>query len=584
MMAVCSFMFTIILHFTFGDDIWYYPMNATSPSWSGIVSYSVKRFDSVCPSGKHYCYHITNPGYIEHTSPTNNPPFERVALSYNIKAIGIGDNEACKTTYSIDNGASWTIIQELRSNNEMKYTYPLINPSADIDNANELIIHLGFTGRSSHECYYNDVRLTGTPITDNPSKTPTDVSSSSTSSPPTNVPTQTPSNPPTSWTSLPTHEPTPAPTKRPSLSPTTFPTLSPTVNPTQTPITIHAPPTTGNPTSNPTDAPHTPGDPTRDNPTSYPTLTPTINPTSNAITVPPVLVASLYWICEYIDELWSYDDVSLSGYATLMNEAVLGAFRAVTGHSAVYNVDDVWSSQWPWTHAGIIDFNVCSIFNGMVVDEECPSNTKQKHGESQFKRSKYLAIATFRVVSDQSMIEYEKYATKSMTSDTFYKVFGKMMNNALNAEPGVGIRSRRRNLLQRDNGFDVVSVTITDALSIVNTRTGAEDLSGPNESGNTNMMILHIVGCVLGLGLIVTTVCLCTGTSSDNSKREKIGSEMQLEMNECVTDSDHEEHLAEARDDERFNANKRGTIVVADESDDDTDCSDSRVMHGLTLN
>eukprot|EP01083_Nonionella_stella_P132881 404024_1 len=166
-------LYLLFVHLTLSENIWYNPMKSASASWSGSVSYSVLSGTTDCPAGStaFYCYHLTDPGYVDYTSSTNNPAFQRIDLTYTMKASGMSSTEVCSLLYSVDNGAVWTTIQQMTSNDQSTKTYSLSSPSAD--NVTALTIRLEFTGNKNHECYFNEFRLAGTRITTNPTGTGT---------------------------------------------------------------------------------------------------------------------------------------------------------------------------------------------------------------------------------------------------------------------------------------------------------------------------------------------------------------------------------------------------------------------------
>eukprot|EP01084_Bolivina_argentea_P148749 259999_1 len=174
--------------------------------------------------------------------------YHSIQVQYSMQSDDLKNNlEACEfyTIFDKESNfiADWTLrSSDISDNKPLPKTIDLPtgadnNPIIGID---FLIKHSG----ARAYCYYNDVSVSGIPITSSPTKYPTKyptvLSKNPSVNPTTKTPTKYPTVNPTKFpTKYPTISPTIFPSKTPSKLPSIYPTQIPTINPADILITYN---------------------------------------------------------------------------------------------------------------------------------------------------------------------------------------------------------------------------------------------------------------------------------------------------------------------------------------------------------
>eukprot|EP01083_Nonionella_stella_P241983 844472_1 len=225
-------------------DMWYESMNsdpAQSNGWAGITP-SLTTNNTACPGATAYCWSFLNsPGSYQRSASTTQ--FISVQLTYSISSSDINGTESCYIDYSVDDTNFINIETIDEETGDVDATAQIYNSWTGAAGISSLTIQIGSI-KAGAGCYFNEFRLSGTPITSQPtlptttpSDTPTNAPSNSPSQPPTNAPSRAPTQPPTNapssapspLTAVPSDAPT-AVTSQPTLHPTASPTYAAPVN------------------------------------------------------------------------------------------------------------------------------------------------------------------------------------------------------------------------------------------------------------------------------------------------------------------------------------------------------------------
>ena len=155
---------------------------------------------------------------------------------------------------------------------------PFLSSTMNNNPHNEFMITIQTLDESKDYLHFSNIKVYGTPITQNPTNAPTSSPTPSPTSLPTQSPTPIPSSAPTS---VPSQVPTPMPTSHPSLDPTKAPcTITPTHSPTSLPSAPPTPIPSQATTTAPTQSPSSSfvNFPSTAVPTNAPTSVPTAMP------------------------------------------------------------------------------------------------------------------------------------------------------------------------------------------------------------------------------------------------------------------------------------------------------------------
>eukprot|EP01084_Bolivina_argentea_P055974 102514_1 len=206
-----------------------------------------------------------------------------------------------------------------------------------------------------------------------------------------------------------------------------------------------------------------------------------------------------------------------------MANAVLMSMHSITNHSTNYT---------EWTRAGILNFDICAVFNDIELNgnDNCPLY----QSFDSDRKSKYKAIATFGIITDQSLNKYKNYLMTTMMTDNFMNVFQSNMNNALNDEINL-TQQRRRILLDKNDNFEVISIEIIDPLNVTKNTEYDDSQISKRENNYDETIILLIIIILSTLCLIVFVVIFVYYKKSKN-KQMNLGKEgeidQQIEMNQ----------------------------------------------------
>eukprot|EP01083_Nonionella_stella_P116791 347375_1 len=228
MLALCVLMLVRTAHSQSRETIWYYALDAEEADWSG--SYTVIRSGDCPYSVPSICWDVGG-DTAQWTKSTGSllDDYYSIQLRFKLSARGTTTSKGCVVDYSTDNGGTFNdILRTTNYNNGFYYNtageaFSFGNPSS----LTYLSIRLA-GAKGNLNCYFREFRITGIPITSNPTGSPSRNPSAS----PTDQPS-VPSTPPTlSPSAVPSIPPTAAPTV-PTLSPS-VPTMPPSQSPTAT--------------------------------------------------------------------------------------------------------------------------------------------------------------------------------------------------------------------------------------------------------------------------------------------------------------------------------------------------------------
>eukprot|EP01084_Bolivina_argentea_P104574 187240_1 len=347
-------------------------------------------------------------------------------------------------------------------------------------------------------------------------------------------------------------------TEHPSVTPTQIPSILPTINPTNIPSTIPTSNPTTSPTSNPTTSPTsnpsktqtnqstiTPSvDPTKspsDIPSTLPTniqsntvsTSPSINPMILSTNVPTSQRKGLYIICHYNDNKdYIIQFITLFNYAKTMMNVILSSVQSTSLQPINYE-SSVNNEVTAWKRAGIFDFTICTVFDTMLSNQNCPSYT------NIVKESQYIAFGTFGIVVDNELSVYKQWIIKQFESAELTNEVTLNMNDKLDNITSV---TRTRMLLSDVyNSFEMFKIEIIDpndtTISIISTIDNGEskdnNLHSSNKS-NTDIHIFIIVTVVICLILIIVTACVLyfkkSNIYNDNAEGEGEYNDVDIEM------------------------------------------------------
>eukprot|EP01083_Nonionella_stella_P261281 889841_1 len=291
--------------------------------------------------------------------------------------------------------------------------------------------------------------------------------------------TKDPSFAPSSLTADPSQSPTPSPTGGPTGAPTSVPSF----NPSQTP--------SGAPSSSPTRQP-------TNSPSSAPSTSPTHSPSQS-----PTELRSLYLICRYTDDKeLALTYLSLSDYAQIILDAVLGAIKRETLQPTDYNEASP-NTLAPWNKGGISDLTICKVFSDnlrnvpicVLAKRICTLPSIDDSEESV----QYLAVGIFDIVVDNELNKYQEWITDAITSVHFKNTLTEIMNDKLSSYAEVEY-----------DAFEALHVKIMDPLNCSMSTTKMDEKvehdPGINSDGTITIYITIIVILVVVIIVLLVTV------------------------------------------------------------------------------
>eukprot|EP01083_Nonionella_stella_P252511 869907_1 len=190
------------------ESIWSYSMDVSSSDWTGTYNL-ISSGGANCPNanGKDYCWELAWQT-VQWTKSAGSglENYKTIELIYSLSTSGVGNSKFCLIEYSADGSAFTDLFRtsgsDIGPSQHNDQTFSFGNPTS-------LSIQLTASGGNTL-CYFNDLTISGVPLTldptntpsDHPSATPSRNPSASPSDNPTSNPSASPSRDPTSGNAI----------------------------------------------------------------------------------------------------------------------------------------------------------------------------------------------------------------------------------------------------------------------------------------------------------------------------------------------------------------------------------------------